>query len=264
MNLPLNEAQLIEFAKKVELSSTRVLEGVHRSRRGAEGVEFHSSLPFSQGEDVRRIDWKRYASSDRLYVQKFQREERTAWTFVLDSSESMNYGKKREWANLWAACMCFLAQYWGDTWRCGLVEEQNLQSVFKRIQTGHIGLPPESFNQIDCLPNSRIVVLSDFFFDLELLENWLSRIESFKDVCWIQIVDPLEKNFSFEGVLQYLDLESRDKLVLDSRAIRKKYLETFRNQQEDLQQILGSAKYQLSVVESSPVEEHLVKFYEAL
>lgn len=264
MNLGFDEKALVEFAKQVELVATRVLEGLHRSRRGGEGVEFHSALPFSQGEDVRRIDWKRYAASDRLYVRKFQREERAAWSIVLDSSLSMNYGEKANWSRLWSACICFLANHWGDTWKLGEYQNLSLSELFRGLLEGDLGADPSVFHRMDLVPKSHVVIVSDFFFDLTNLKIWLESLESFESINFVQVITERERNFPFEGVLQFLDLESKDKLTLDARIIRKRYQAAFQEHQSELKSLFPSANYQLSFVENSPVEEHLVKFYETL
>ena len=63
-----NSSELIEFAKTVELEATRFLEGQHRSARAGQGIEYHSSVAYAEGEDAKHLDWKRFAATDRFLV----------------------------------------------------------------------------------------------------------------------------------------------------------------------------------------------------
>ena len=55
--LGVSESQLLEFAKSIQLEASKALEGLHASRRGGEGLEFHSSNQYTEGDDARFIDW---------------------------------------------------------------------------------------------------------------------------------------------------------------------------------------------------------------
>ncbi|PIR23081.1 MAG: hypothetical protein COV44_04990 [Deltaproteobacteria bacterium CG11_big_fil_rev_8_21_14_0_20_45_16] len=266
MSLRFNEADLIEFAKTVELIASKILDGLHESRRGGEGLEFHSSLPYAEGEDVRRIDWKRMASSDRVYVRKFDREEKTAWSILLDSSPSMAYGEKKLQSRLWVAVIGFLAKCWGDKFRVLPEDYQPLDEVFEGLLQSKLGIPPEAFDQIEPEPESRLLVISDFFQDSSFLENCLETWhEHYKEIHFIQILDPKEKFFDFKDVIRFEDMESSARLVLDSGVVKKRYQAEFEHHQNEVRRLLSqNGVFFESVSGMQAIELQIQGFFESL
>ena len=63
--------------------------GLHDSRNRGGGLEFAQYRAYERGDDLRRIDWKLYARSDRLFVRDAERESPIAAWIVLDASASM-------------------------------------------------------------------------------------------------------------------------------------------------------------------------------
>lgn len=70
--------------------------GMHRSAQSGVSVEFAQYRPYVQGDDPRRIDWKLYGRSDRLYLKQSHEERNLTCTLLLDSSASMDYGSGGE------------------------------------------------------------------------------------------------------------------------------------------------------------------------
>lgn len=266
MAFKIDEARLIEFSKRLELTATKVLEGLHTSRRGGEGLEFHSASPYTEGEDIRRIDWKKYASSDRLYVRKFEKEEKSGWTLLIDSSSSMNYGAKLEFASSWAAAMVFLANAWGDSWLILPELQFDQEGAYELLSHNKIGLEPEQFPKHLNEKDSHLLVLSDFFYEEDLLkkqfESWLA---GFKQVHLIHILDRREKEFSFTDVMRFEDFEGPEKLTLDAQLARRKYIEEFQAHQHFLKDLVRQeGLYIEAVCGFRPLEEQLLEFFERL
>lgn len=261
--LTLDEAQLIEFAKTVELSASKVLEGVHRSARGGDGLEFHSATPYSQGDDVRRIDWKRLAASDRVYIRKFQREEKSDWQIFIDRSESMTYGKKFLSAAHWAASFSLLCEVWGD--RCELWPQERVshQELLPQLTSGKLGFDFESWGGATPRRGARLLLLSDFFFDLDSMSSWIeTHREQFYSIHLVQILDRRESQFSFDDVLRFEDPESPERLTLDANVVRERYLRELTSQQEALKKLTRDRDSFLNVVESTEaMEDYLLQFF---
>lgn len=262
----LDEASLVEFAKTVELTASQLLEGFHVSRRGGEGLEFHSLLSYSPGEDVRRIDWRRYASSDRLFVKKFEREEKSNWILAIDRSPSMNYGAKRDWASRWAGVIIFLAQIWGDRWQLVPHWTNEVKGAFEALTMATDGFKPELNPTIESQATGRLIVLSDFFWEREFLEYSLKNWQAdFKSVHCVQILEPQEASFDFKETIEFRDLESSDRLILDGQAVKKRYLVELTNLQRMIQSALVEPSTWTSVRSSGEsIELQIQKFFEVL
>ena len=67
------------------------LTGLHRSPIEVRRLSFANIEALRHGDDLRRLDWRVYAKSDRLYVKQFEDETTLAVEIVVDTSSSMNY-----------------------------------------------------------------------------------------------------------------------------------------------------------------------------
>lgn len=261
-----SEAQLIEFAKAIELVGTKVLEGMHLSRRGGEGLEFHSARPYAEGEEARFIDWKRYAATDRYFVKNFERQDRTGWTILIDRSLSMTYGQKLDWALHFAGCLVFLARVLGDQWSLVPQDEADVALAFRNLLEGHIGVDFERLPTFDIPKGNKLILVSDFLFDPALIAK---RLEEWRaddiHVCMIQALDKREKEFLFSETIEFRDLESSERLLLDSRAVKKAYLEALSRLNRSWDQFLDSPSFRMEVVAELPrLERQLQELFEHL
>ncbi|MDB5038065.1 MAG: hypothetical protein JWQ35_1593 [Bacteriovoracaceae bacterium] len=266
MGIELPDSELIEFAKSIELVSTDVLDGLHRSARGGEGVEYHSTFPYSAGEDARRIDWKRFASSDRFFVNRFEREEKTSWTILIDRSKSMSYEKKLKWASYWAGALIFLAKVWGDRWRLLPDTDSSIEDAFHLLSQNKVGVENPENLEFEGRSGDRLVVFSDFFWDADLLRKRIQKWQSlFDHVSLIQILDPREAEFNFSGVMEFRDLESSDRLVLDAGRAANRYRKVLKKLQESLKAPLSEGSFSMTFqAEEGKLKEQLLKFFEEM
>ena len=93
------------------------MSGLHRSPRTGFSTEFTEYRQYSPGDDVRFLDWKVMARTDREFIKKFEDETNLRCTFLVDFSKSMEFGgddagvKKSDYARTFAASLAwFLTQ----------------------------------------------------------------------------------------------------------------------------------------------------------
>jgi uncharacterized protein (DUF58 family) len=104
-----------------------VINGLHRSPHLGASMDFAEHRAYMPGDDIRRIDWKLFARSDRHYIKEFEAETNTNFTVLLDTSRSMRYGgeadgsrlSKLAYARILAACLTYFSSKQRD--RVGLV-----------------------------------------------------------------------------------------------------------------------------------------------
>jgi len=262
--LQLDESQLHEFAKSVELTATRFLEGMHPSARGGEGIEFHSYQPYTEGEDARRIDWRRWAQSDRLFVRKFEKTEKLGWSILVDRSPSLQFAEKAKHAQLFCGVLCYLAKLWADSWMLVPSTHQDLQEAFKNLLAGQVGLEPSAFSQVQGNSKNRLVVVSDFFFETEEIEKamevWKAEFDS---ISLVQVLASEEMAFPYAEVTEFEDLESSKKLLLDGKAVQKAYLQELANLQKVLRsQVDDKVSFQILEARSNLIFNQLEEFFE--
>lgn len=93
--------------------------GSHRSPLRGAGEEFARHREYQQGDDVRRLDWKLYGRTDRLYIREFEERSNLAAYLVVDASASMAYAEpggvaKLLYAKYLAAALAHLMLRAGD------------------------------------------------------------------------------------------------------------------------------------------------------
>lgn len=67
------------------------LQGIHRSPYLGTSMDFAEHRPYMPGDDIRRIDWRLYARTDRFHIKQFEAETNADVGFLLDVSASMGY-----------------------------------------------------------------------------------------------------------------------------------------------------------------------------
>src|SRR5215208_5711808 len=84
----------------LELLARAVVEGfingLHRSPLLGSSSDFAEHRAYMPGDDIRRIDWRLYARSDRYFVKEYEADTNTNFNVVLDVSPSMRYGANAE------------------------------------------------------------------------------------------------------------------------------------------------------------------------
>src|SRR5438128_1700463 len=99
------------------------MAGQHRSARLGSSAEFAQHREYVLGDELKRVDWKVFARSDRLVVKQYVEETNLVCHLMLDASESMAYGSlswtKFDYARWCAAALAHLVLLQRDT--AGLV-----------------------------------------------------------------------------------------------------------------------------------------------
>jgi len=67
--------------------------GRHASPLRGSGIEFHDYRPYTPGDDLRDIDWKRYGRTDRYYLKRYRRETDLNLHLMVDGSASMDFSQ---------------------------------------------------------------------------------------------------------------------------------------------------------------------------
>jgi uncharacterized protein (DUF58 family) len=132
----------LELAARVLVEGLRV--GGHRSPFHGYGAEFHQHRPYRAGDDLKYLDWKLYARSNRLYTRQFRETTNVAVMFVLDTSASMAFPtdaaavSKFRYAVVIAAALAYLASEQGNA--VGLMTETGDTMVYLPARSGRVHL----------------------------------------------------------------------------------------------------------------------------
>jgi len=224
--------------------------GMHESRNRGGGLEFAQYRAYERGDDLRQIDWKLYARSDRFFVREAERESPVAAWIVIDASASMAQAdlarpgwSRFDAARRLAACLVEIALNHGD--RFGLVVEGAAGPLVLAPQTGSrhrdrvlLALAPLEAKGAAAWTrdvatfgerlgaHDLVVMLSDGF-DEGCIGAAERLAASSRDVALILILTADERDFPFDSGYRFRDPETGAQLVGDGRALRDDFLSRF-------------------------------------
>jgi uncharacterized protein (DUF58 family) len=223
------------------------LNGLHRSPYFGTSLDFAEHRGYMPGDDIRRVDWRLFARTDRFYVKEFEADTNTNFVVLLDVSRSMGYSgtgvPKLDYARYLAACLAYFVRQQRD--RIGLVtfDEEIVEYVppsAKRLQTvlhtldhirpeqGREGrLGPPLMQIAERLPaHGMLVLISDFYEEpdavLDAAKPLLSRGH---DLIVFHLLDTTEIEFSFDEPSFFEELEGGRQLPVTPAALRDRYRE---------------------------------------
>lgn len=232
-----------------EILSRNIIEGLHASRFSGKGEDFWQFKEYRQGDNVSFIDWRKSAASNKVLVK--QRENETAKTiyFYFDKTKSMMFKSKKQLLSKFEAAILltltlsrillknrenvFHIKNNKNIIRCN----NDLSSFTKSflIQENIIEYPNKSL----LTNNSICFIISDFFYDIKTVSNFLINLRQ-KNISGflIQVLDPLEINFNVEENLLLNDLETNAKLRVDeSKKYKTFYDKKFNDLQNNLKEL---------------------------
>lgn len=267
--------------KNLELRAKLVvdgfLSGLHRSPFHGFSVEFSEYRQYSPGDDLRFLDWRLYARSDRYYLKRFEDETNLRCYLLVDLSRSMGFHSpaleydKAEYAKTVAATIAYFLTLQRDAVGLITFDQAIREYLPARFRSGHmhrlmmclehelagtatdLGLPLE---QIARTARKRgvVVLLSDLLAPVETIETKLGYLRSQgHEVVVIRVLDPVEVSFQFPEESLFLDLESGRELYVDPQAVRASYQERFAFHAKALARVcsgLGIDVYELTTDQS--------------
>ncbi|HET7234657.1 MAG TPA: DUF58 domain-containing protein [Longimicrobium sp.] len=138
---------LLEHLGGLEIIAKTVVRGfqagIHRSPLRGAGEDFAKHRDYQQGDDVRYLDWKLYARTDRLYVREFEERSNLQSYIVVDGSVSMDYGgaggvTKLRYASYVAAALSHLMIGGGDAVGLAAFGAEPRLLLAPRARKGHL------------------------------------------------------------------------------------------------------------------------------
>ncbi|MCK9589345.1 MAG: DUF58 domain-containing protein [Terrimicrobiaceae bacterium] len=248
----MRRAASYEFAPKALVEG--YFSGRHRSNDRGASTEFRDYRQYAAGDDPRRVDWRVFARSDRLYLRNFHQETSMNCYVLLDSSGSMGFGEnpsKFDYASFFAAALCYLVIRGKDRVSLCTFDEGvrffaplgstsgHLHRILHELEDNRPGKPTSlsaTLKKIFPLFRQRgsLVILSDFLDDpgaiFEALATYLHR--GFR-IYLFHIAAPEELELQDRGLVSFLDLETRRRVVTHTRDLKRSYGEAmqahFRN-----------------------------------
>ncbi|OGP57732.1 MAG: hypothetical protein A2162_02255 [Deltaproteobacteria bacterium RBG_13_52_11b] len=225
-----------------------VMVGIHPSRAKGFSSDFEGHRQYSQGDDVRHIDWKTYGKFDRYFVKEYRETTNLRGYIFLDASSSMSYASdgwsKFDYGSTLAASLAYLMLKQQDS--VGLITFSNkiekmippkatpghLFAILKELEERKPDGETSAGSVLQELAGSfkrkgLIILISDLLDKPEEVVRGLKQLRSRgSDVMVFHVLDRDELEFPFEEPTLFRDLEEDLKLLTDPRSVRSAYLKT--------------------------------------
>lgn len=247
--------------KNLQLSSRHAAGhrgfGLHRSSSRGAGMEFSQYRAYEPGDELRQVDWKLYARSDRFFVREAERDSPLDVWLLLDTSASMSQcdAARPGWSRLHAAtaiaaCAIEVALRQGD--RFGLAAVGNGALRLTPIGVGprhrdRCVLELQKLTAAGAWPDearlrplwehvaarSLVLSLGDAFDDgVPVLLERLAAAR--REVSSVQLLTVEERDFPFRGDHRFRDPETGDELLGDGGSVRASFVARFAAAREAL------------------------------
>lgn len=232
-------ARLPPLLIAAERVASTVAQGVHGRRRTGQGEAFWQFRGYEPGDPPQRIDWRRSARSDRVFIRQTEWEAaQTVWLWR-DGSPSMRYRsapalpEKRERAELVILALASLLLRGGE--RIALLGPGQRPSssprASERMALALLREPdPASLPAPIELPRfSQIVLVGDFLSPVEEVSATLRpHAERGLKGHLLRVLDPAEASLPFAGRIRFAGLEGEGELMFPRvESIRQAYIERF-------------------------------------
>lgn len=221
------------------------ISGHHRSPHRGSSVEFAEYRNYVPGDDIRRLDWRVFARTDRYYLKEFEAETNLRCYVVLDCSGSMGFagehGTRLDYAKRLAATLSYLIINQGDAAGLMHVTEKSTPEIPPRRNASHLQVILDALGQARPTGGTRlvpmlhelaekarrralVVILSDCFCDGDELRDALQHLRFQKhDLALFHLLDPLELDFEFDRPVRFVDMEGSHSIVTEPATIRAEY-----------------------------------------
>jgi uncharacterized protein (DUF58 family) len=236
------------------------MAGINKSTIKGQGLEFSQYRSYQPGDDLRQLDWKMYARSDRYYIRESEVETSISVRFIIDASASMNHSDngytKIEYAKYLAASLAWLSNLQSDAIGLYVLQHDNLFSLASRRDYQHLTrfyyqletispsgrfTQPVHYKDIFAASTKRelVVFITDLYEDQgEIFELMDSLVTMKHEVIVFHLMGNNELNFDYKGYAALQDLET-------GNIVRINTLQKNETYQEKINQYLSDVRMKL-------------------
>ena len=257
------------------------INGLHKAPYFGASVDFAEHRGYVPGDDIRRIDWRLWARTDRYYVKEYEAESNSNFSVLLDVSKSMSFGSrgisKLDYGRILAACLTNLVHHQRD--RVGLVtfdsavvehvppSAKHMEVVLHVLDRAVAGRPGSLSEPLKHLAEhfgrrGLLVVISDFYEEPEAVVEAIAPLRfRGNDLIVFHVLDPAELDFSFTDASAFEDLESGEQLPVVPDAFREEYVSLVKAHTEALRKRFSETRVDYTLLDTSMPLDHALFSY---
>jgi uncharacterized protein (DUF58 family) len=242
------DPKILSRIGNLELLARSVVEGfingLHRAPYFGASIDFAEHRGYVAGDDIRRVDWRLYARTDRYYVKQYEADTNTNMSILLDISRSMQFASrgdvtKLEYGSYVAACLAYLAERQRD--RVGILtfdsdivthvppSAKHFNVVLHTLdrakgeRPGNLAVPlakmAEHFKR-----RGLLVLISDFYEEPDAVLDAIKPLRFLgNDLIVFHVLDQAELDFGYDDASSFEDLESGEQVPVVPESLRAQY-----------------------------------------
>ncbi len=255
--------------------------GLRSSSAHGAGLVLKDYIQYTPGDDFRRIDWRVFARTDKLFVKRYEEERNMTVHIIVDFSNSMNFGEKiRKWeyAGMLGLGFAYMALKDNEKFVLSTFSDslhlfrpkrgrKNIAAIIDYLNSqkpNNSSKLYESISKYSRLIGSRalVVIISDFLYPVDEIKNALYHLKN-SEIKLIQVLDPLETKLEIEGDYKLKDLETSSQMRVNiDPAFRRSYFGRLSDHQAQIKQVCDQVSAQFFIADTS--QEIFDIFYKIL
>lgn len=262
------------------------MTGANKSAIKGTGMEFSQYRSYMPGDDLRWMDWKLYARSDRYYIRESESETNISIRLLVDASASMDHRDgdhtKMEYARYLAACLAWLANMQGDAVGLYMLREdgifslaarqgfQHLNRLFYQLEQagpkGHF-TQPIHYKDIYAGGQSRelLVFITDMYQQQDELYKLLDLLSALRhEIILLHLMGRNELDLDYTGYTTLEDLETGATIPINAGELKEAYSQRLTQYLDDTRKaLLGRNVWYRLMITDEPVNQALRDFLQA-
>jgi uncharacterized protein (DUF58 family) len=260
------------------------VSGLHRSPDFGFSQEFAEYRAYSQGDDLRHVDWNVFARTDKCFLKRYRGETNTQLLILLDTSASMGFGSqevhKLDYARFVAASLCYMANVQRDAAGIIVFDEDVVNYVAPSTRQGQLFRLLHAIEKAE--PGTRtdfakpfvhfqnflhrrgiVVVLSDFYENPDIVVKTAEPLRyRGNEVILFHVLDPQEIAPKFREPVLLVDMEnSHEAMEVSPEYARNDYRRKIDSHIEELRSKARSAGLDYFLMNTArPLDEGLREY----
>ncbi|MES2279087.1 MAG: DUF58 domain-containing protein [Bacteroidota bacterium] len=258
------------------------MNGFNKSTVKGPGLEFSQYRSYQPGDDLRWLDWRMFARSDRYYIRESEIETSISVRFLVDASASMNHDdngvKKIDYARYLAASLAYLANLQGDAVGLYVFQDGGLFSLASRPDPQHLKrlyyqltqiqptgkfTQPVHYKELFTGSNRKelLVFITDMYQEHGEISKLLDSLAALKhEVIVFQLMGQNELDLDFKGFSTLEDLETGESIQINTQQA-KAYQENMQQHLADIRmELLGKHIVHRLISTAEPLDKALRDF----
>jgi len=221
------------------------ISGLHRSPDFGFSQEFAEYRAYSQGDDLRHVDWNVFARTERCYLKRYRGETNTRLVVLLDASASMSFHSQKvaklDYARYLAASLCYLATQQRDSAGLIVFDDEVRNYVAPSTRHGQLARLLHAINEAEAgartdfgkpfhhfqdflRPRGLVVVISDFYEEPEKVIHTMEPLRyRGNELILFHVLDPQEIKPAFREPVLLVDMESRETMEVSEEYAELEY-----------------------------------------